>query len=221
MACLAKGSWPELAHLDVAACGLDKASMLELVQGQWHILAHINLSANPDLDDAAIVLLHHSVWILSSVSLQCMEVNPKAVRSLTQLKAVIWLDICWTGLKTTSISLLAQNRRSFVALSLTGNCLGAEAMAALVTADMPELEFLDLAENDLHAVATEVLSAGYWPMLSGLCLTDNMLDDAAMQHLTLAGWPSLSRLGIAVIRSLPLVLDSSGVKQIGNWIASK
>ena len=130
IACLAKAFWPELDNLDVAACGLDKAAMIELVQCQWHKLSHINLSANPDLDHTAIALPYHSAWgWLNGVSLQCKEVSPSAVRSLTQLQSsheILGLQICWAGLETASLLVLAQTFENLRSLSLTGNCLRAD-----------------------------------------------------------------------------------------------
>ena len=222
VACLAQGSWPELQHLDVSKCDLDTAAIAELVKGKWPKLDELRLSANPLLGSAAMSLLSTADWPkVCTLELRCTTLSYEIVRALLQIK---WrfgvMDLRWSALDASAVWELSVATAMHVdlqhigILDLSGNDLGADAMAALAAASLGQLTGLYLSENKLDAVAASHLSSADLPWLEFLDLSDNELDSLAMQHLAKGRWDVLCLLSV-----FTNAVDTSGVSFLmkGQW----
>ena len=222
VACLAKGSWPELRHLDVSKCDLDTAAIAELVKGKWPKLDELRLSANPLLDAAAMSLLSTADWPqVRTLELRCTTLSADTIRALLRIR---WrfgvVDLRWSALDAAAVWELSRatvmhvDLQNIGILDLSGNDLGADALAALAAASLGQLTGLYLSENKLDAVAASHLSSADLPWLEFLDLSDNELDSLAMRHLAQGQWEVLCSLSV-----FTNAVNTSGVRFLmeGQW----
>lgn len=76
------------------------------------------------------------------------------------------------------------------------NKLTADAIASLVSADIPKLKRLNLACNHLGTAAARHISKSTWLDLCSLSLQNNAFDNAAMAFLARGNWPHLMELRV-------------------------
>lgn len=81
-------------------------------------------------------------------------------------------------------------------LELSCNNLGADKVAVLVKADIPQLKDLRLNDNQLDAAAMKLLATGRWPTLQRMDLCHNAINTVGISFLTTTDWPSLRLLTV-------------------------
>ena len=95
-----------------------------------------------------------------------------------------------------------------------GNKLTADAIASLVSADIPDLLDLDLSHNNLTVAAARVLSDSTWHKLRKLRLNDNAFDHTAMAFVAKGSWPDLRSLSLEGNEDCELGLE---LLMLGQW----
>lgn len=87
-------------------CGLNTATMMQLIQGKWPELWTLNLSANSSLDVVAMSLLSIADWPqIHNIQMRCMKLSADVVSRLLHAQ---WThgccsDLSWTGLDAAAV----------------------------------------------------------------------------------------------------------------------
>ena len=107
------------------------------------------------------------------------------------------LDLPFTKIDTAALTQYASvpwQRLRF--LILVGNMLTEDAIASLISAEIPNLTSFDLENSKLNAAAARCVAKGNWPKLTPK-LQNNKIDGTAMASLARGQWPKLGHLSLS------------------------
>jgi len=191
--------WPRLQELRFIGCAA-AAVLPDLAAQPLLHLQELELS-ECDLAKEDVALLA----TLHAPRLRELDLSASGVPCLDALSSSNWprlaaLSLCANprlGVPA-ALSLAAETFPRLADLDLSGTMLLPAAVAALVAAPLPMLEWLRLSECRLSDEALLPLASASWPRLQLLDLAHNNLrSDAAMQYLATAELPNLWSLDIS------------------------
>ena len=194
MATLLRGQWSSLDTIYLELEGFDAEALAQLTQRHWPSLRNLSLASCNCCHVCDIALMPTCVsWPnLFVMSMHHVRLN---VESFVKIRQVCHanlkrLSICSAGLSTGYLQAL-NPLPCLVMLELPWNGLGADEVAVLVKADIPQLTELHLNDNQLDAAAMKLMATGRWPNLQEIYLHRNAINTVGINFLTTADWPSL------------------------------
>lgn len=212
---LAQGAWPQLESLDLRNNLIDEVAMSALILGNCCFLRSLTLDKNCLLSPAAITCISEaSNWApLSYLSLEVVKLAAAGACAIARLhRHLRGLFLSSNGLWREGASDLFWS--CLQCLKLLDDQLGADAIAAMALASLPEMKILNLEHNNLDTSAMRELVKCGFSCLEQLLLDCNHLDDVAMASLAEGQWPLLSWFSLAGNK-----IKARGVKCLtrGDW----
>ena len=203
---LAKGDWPLLKNLQLSCTRIDAQAMAELIKGNWPKLQTLNLRENKlNLQAADYVgAAAGSYPRMESIDLSgnmlnlCLGRVLKASSSWLNLKS---LDMSCCNLETSDMqSLVTAQLPQLNNLNLDHNLLNFDAMKQLILGQWPLLAYLSIINLKMSASSVALLQSACWS-LKGLRVAKSRVVESFKQEvyaLTQAKWPDLECLSLGV-----------------------
>ena len=190
-------NWPNLKNLELQKCSLNRPGIRHLASAQWPLLESLDLKGNTNMTGPVIAELCNADWPMLQLLVLGTGVEAAGMASITQSWSPSMQQL---GLHKAVFNRTAAHYFSCVTwpaltcLQLYKCNITAESLSWLLTADLPQLELLDLTGNTFGADGFEVLSFGDWSALQTLVLAETQLDAVAMQHISNGSWPKIRML---------------------------